>query len=363
MSSSAEKSRVSPSSDAEEGDDEAEQEKMYSTGAPLRLIDKESFMTYREMIINDTYHHYYATTDWSPDFYRMLACDGFISVSQKEYLIPEIQTYYCILDFPKLHIPKKTRKVARRYISPSKNKLNYRLRMFINRNSSLCVKKIQDYWGSSNWLSDEYVKCLNASGLHVCTFELYLEVDEVSDNGDKSHSHTLVAGEIGYAIGDVYTSLTGFHFGRSSEEASAEPQGSDQESGPVSSTEVTTVTKDLLYCHASSSYIPYPHSPNKISFMMPKDLSRCCGTIQLVSLAMWLKASKFSFWNLGHPPRKVSMKYKRDLGGVIVSRFDFLERWKSAIKRTSPDLIGKQTSTSSLPAGAVEMPLTLAFDI
>jgi hypothetical protein len=70
------------------------------------------------MILQDTYHHYYVTTDWSPGFYRQLACAGFISVAQEDFLVPEIQTHYCVLDFPQLHVSRKTKKVARRYLLP-----------------------------------------------------------------------------------------------------------------------------------------------------------------------------------------------------------------------------------------------------
>jgi hypothetical protein len=66
-----------------------------------------------------------------------------------------------------------------------------------------------------------------------------------------------------------------------------------------------------------------------VKFKLPKDLSRCCGTIQLTALGKWLEKSEYLFWNLGHPPRRKTMKYKKDLGGKVYPRSEFLSRWRS----------------------------------
>jgi hypothetical protein len=85
---------------------------------------------------------------------------------------------------------------------------------------------------------------------------------------------TLVAGEVGYAIGRVYTSLTGFR----------------------------------------------TESKTKLAY----------GIAQLVALGKLLKLSGFELWNLGHPPKGRVMKYKIELGGTVLPRNEFLDLWRQA---------------------------------
>ena len=79
----------------------------------------------------------------------------------------------------------------------------------------------------------------------------------------------LIAGEIGYRTGRIYTSLTGF-FDRS----------------------------DPDHNHA--------------------------GKLQMHLLAKHLEKQNFAFWNLGHP----GMQYKLDLGAKALPRTEFLSLWE-----------------------------------
>ena len=87
---------------------------------------------------------------------------------------------------------------------------------------------------------------------------------------DKSKT-ILIAGEIGYKTGSVYTSLTGF-------------------------------------CLKDKKYNNF-------------------GKLQMVLLALYLENNDYSFWNLGHP----YMQYKFDLGAISFSREEFLKRWLKEI--------------------------------
>ena len=58
------------------------------------------------------------------------------------------------------------------------------------------------------------------------------------------------------------------------------------------------------------------------------------GKLQMVLLARRLEAAGFAFWNLGHP----SMGYKTRLGARFLPRADFLPRWDAAAEGDVPNL-------------------------
>jgi len=190
-------------------------------------------------------------------FYIELASFGFITTSitlnDKFYLLPEIQFDYAILDFENLHISKKVKSLL--------NKDSYEFH--INKNINLVLEKLEIYH-KTNWLRDKY-KNLILSLINYKHSNINFEIMSI-ELYDKN-SQELIAGEIGYKINSIYTSLTGF----------------------------------------SSSDKKYNN----------------WGKLQLVLLANYLKEEKFSFWNLGHP----YMQYKFDLGAVSYSRKEFLKRW------------------------------------
>lgn len=161
------------------------------------ICDKE--LLYEEIYSNLNYS-YYISDDFSEKFYIELAKLGFISVTHiinnKEYLFPEIQKEYAVLDFKNLHIPKKVKKLLKYKDSYSFYKkkyfneiieclLNYHKECWIMPQYLELLKKIKDYEKDSD-------------------FELlYFSIHEKDTN-------KIIAGEIGYRVKDVYVSLTGF---------------------------------------------------------------------------------------------------------------------------------------------------------
>ena len=201
--------------------------------------------------------NYYISDDFSAEFYISQAFCGFIATSinlqDKFYLLPEMQFEYAILDFENLHISKKVKKLL------NKNDFIFS----INTNIDKLIKNIQIHH-KSNWLTIEYyeiIKNLEKYKDININFEIMsIELWDESNN-------ILIAGEIGYKIGSIYTSLTGF------------------------------CLKDKRYNNF--------------------------GKLQMVLLALYLEKNNFSFWNLGHP----YMQYKFDLGAISYSREEFLKRW------------------------------------
>lgn len=200
--------------------------------------------------------NYYAYEYFSPTMYIELAKAGFITTTatltnKKKYLLPEIQFEYAVLYFENLHISKKVSKLIK--------KDDF---IFVkNKDLNLVIENINAFHKDS-WLNEEYKEMLleifanNYNNFELLTFELYSKSDL-----------TLIAAEIGYKIGKVYTSLTGF-------------------------------------AKREKKYNNY-------------------GKLQLVLLSNYLQENDYKFWNLGH----ACLQYKLDLGAIVLKRDEFLKQW------------------------------------
>lgn len=122
--------------------------------APIRQFSRDTFQQYKRSILSDTFHNYYLSGDWSAEFYTELAFEGFIAVSHGEFLLPEIQRSYCVLDFSGLHVAKKTKRLLR----------GKKLRFCVNRDWDTTVRGIELYWGDKNWFSSRYAAVLKRCG-------------------------------------------------------------------------------------------------------------------------------------------------------------------------------------------------------
>lgn len=142
---------------------------------------------------------YYWSNDFSPSFYIDLAQRGLISTSMPtdeigDVLLPEMQESYAVLDFDKLHIGKKVKKLF------SKDH-----KLTISKEPDIFIPLLLQHHGDECWFTDEYIK------LVYKLFNSTLEQDNFRLNTVFLYSgETVVAGEIGYFIGSTYTSLTGF---------------------------------------------------------------------------------------------------------------------------------------------------------
>jgi len=217
-------------------------------------------VTSSDILVNNIYPNMYKNYYWSDDFsaayYIAQAKAGFIAVTdhyeEEQLLLPEIQFSYALLDFKDLHISKKVNTLL--------NKKS--LQLEISQNINEVAEQINTSHKNC-WLTSRYLKMLNETHGLDENFELISVA--IRDND------ILVAGEIGYIIGQTYTSLSGFS------------------------------SREKKYCNY--------------------------GTAQLVLLAQYLEKNKFEFWNLGQS----YMTYKLALGAKIYERQIFLKRWFSAI--------------------------------
>lgn len=224
----------------------------------ITLEQLKKYPNIKAVLSEDMGSNYYWSDDWSEEFYIFLAKMGFISITHETQnellLLPELQYEYGVLDFKNLHISKHVQKL----IKQKKYELRFNTKLYeVIANISM--------QHSSNWFKGKYVELIKKlyakqhDNFQIISVELFSKAE-----------NKLIAGEVGYIIGKVYSSLTGFSL------------------------------RDREYNN--------------------------CGTLQLVLLAQYLQMHGFSFWNLGHP----HLEYKSKLGSITYSRKDFLKRWDDA---------------------------------
>jgi Leu/Phe-tRNA-protein transferase len=237
--------------------------------APYLTFENIKDIQTLENIIYANYEfHYYWSDDWSPEFYVALAYAGFISTSTHDHelgtiLLSDLHTAYAVLDWKNLHISKSIKRTVRKNILDEE-----KIYLKINSDTRNITEKIGKAHADISWLTDKYKRTLNLideQSLIQFNFKL-LAIEMWSEKENQ-----LIAGELGYTIGESYTSLTGFF---------------DRET---------------------------PRYNNM-------------GKIQLIALAKLLEQAGYKLWNLGQP----QLKYKIDLGAKEVERVDFLKRLKKA---------------------------------
>ncbi|KAJ9441471.1 Leu/Phe-tRNA protein transferase [Diplonema papillatum] len=213
-------------------------------------------------VCKDTSRHYYFTDDWNVEFYALLCHRGFITSAFAHVLVPELQTQYAVLDFKDVHLPKNAAKRCRQK----------QYRLLVDARETEVFNGVEKRH-KRNWMSRRYWALLKAAwgGVKVpladSTFQphTFALVDKDTDE--------VIAGEVGYTIGKVYTSLTGFCGGAA---------------------------------HPSA------------------------GLIQIAASVRYLETCGVKFISLGHVPHADgSMKYKADIGCKVLPRADFLRLFET----------------------------------
>ncbi len=246
---------------------------------------------------------------WDPVLNARLAWEGFFTITHgartgRAVPLPELQPFYSVLLWANFERSKYVRselsRLRRRHMSEGSggaataaaattaggsnepNQSRYRLVDRINPERTWrMLNRYHTAKHGSNWLTKSYFEMMVLMDSHpgvnftMHCIELYddgtsVEGRENSSGGEgegegEGEGDLPLSGEIGFTIGRVYTSLSGW-----TEERSAEGTG----------------------------------------------------TAQLVLLGRWLQAHGYSFWSLGHC-YSPEMDYKRQLGHRIFPRSDF----------------------------------------
>jgi len=193
----------------------------------------------------------------------LLVWHGFLSMQGGGMLLPKIHKSRCILAPQDMHIGKKVRRRAKGF------------HLTVNQAWPVVVTSIQKYTFTRQqgdcWLSDTLADAYQAVGRlppelrHGVLFHS-IELWH-SDSGE------LVAGEIGYTCGSVYSSCTGFAM---------------------------------------------------------KDKYSGSGAVQLAALGKWLVRCGFTMWDFG-----MELDYKRELGGHAVPRSEWARHVRTSRTRAT----------------------------
>jgi len=231
---------------------------------------------------------------WDPVFNARLAYEGFFTITSgrgaSNEPLPELQPFYGVLTWDNFAASKHVRQTLSRLRRGGRE---YRLVVSSSLGSWELLEKYQKDKHGTNWLTKQYFEMMQkAAADPSVNFQVHC-IDLFAAEGSTEPQPTRhsvraslmswwrvgasrsasegerrpVAGEIGFSIGKVYTSLSGWTGERTAE---------------------------------------------------------ALGTVQLVLLGRWLQQRGYVFWSLGHC-YSPGMEYKRQLGHRIYPRADFLE--------------------------------------
>ncbi|OHD39996.1 MAG: hypothetical protein A2087_06480 [Spirochaetes bacterium GWD1_61_31] len=259
-----------------------------------------------DFLYADPEYEWFCIDGWDADLYVQAARAGMISITLEldggTWLAPQLQSEYALLEWPDRHLPRRLqRQAARCLAAPGTGSLaapgagplggvSFRLM----DDPTAVVAGIQGRYGQ-RWLDDDYARLLHVvRRSDLAGFRLLVSEVRAADG-------CLLAGELGYLTGRVYTCLSGY------------------------------VAVD---------------APAGVSW----------GSAQILALSQVLVESGVSFMNMGH----ATQVYKLYLGARILDRKAFLARWLPAVAAEPARLEYGEQSLAGLLGRLVQAAPTLS---
>jgi leucyl/phenylalanyl-tRNA--protein transferase len=172
---------------------------------PKSAAIEEFIPTYLRRWVHAYHGDFCVSRIFHPTLMAQLMNEGFLPIATPDVLLPKLHENRCVISLPEdLHISKSTRKKAKKF------------KMTLNQAFTRVVEGCREQHGEMCWLYPRLVEVFETMHRvehtpavvvdtgHACPVRIYsVEVWNVETGA-------LAGGELGYSVGSVYTSLTGF---------------------------------------------------------------------------------------------------------------------------------------------------------
>lgn len=172
-----------------------------------RLAIEAYIPNYLRRFVHPYYGDFCVSRVFHPKIMAQLMAEGFLPIATPEVLLPKLHEQRCVITRGNLHIGKSTRKKAKRF------------QVTINQEFTKVVQGCQAQHGDRCWLYPLLVQVFETMhrAEHVPAVVLSSDGQQVvcpvrvySIEVWNAETGALAGGELGYTVGSIYTSLTGF---------------------------------------------------------------------------------------------------------------------------------------------------------
>lgn len=267
---------------------------------------------------------------WDPRFNARMAYEGFFTITTSRWCsvepLPELQPFYSVVTWPNFEASRHVRQALRRL---QRSGRQYCIVNNLNPTKTWeCLDAYHRKKYGCNWLTRQYFEMLQAATADKSiNFRLQC-VELYEGSAAELQASSLEAGQLG--VGDRVKIRESGRRGSLVDKSDAElPCKVQFDDGLLPHTdwfaESAVASAGPL---AGEIGFSIGGVYTSLSGWTEERTSEGFGTAQLVLLGRWLQQHKFAFWSLGHC-YSPEMDYKRQLGHRVVPRDSFLDLLRS----------------------------------